>query len=766
MPHLISGAMSAVTRFCLRHRRLVALGWLVLTLAGALTASSTVNRLTHSFATPGTAGYDANVHISRVFGVDGNEQPTIAVLRLPPGRTMNTPSGRDIAARTFAAATRAGHLAVADYAATGDPKLVSPDGRTTWAVLDMPNPDVPIGAGVIDRIEPALRAAAPPGATVSVTGFEQIQTLSGSAARGGPSVLVETLIGAAGALAVLLFVYGSAVALVPLLIAVPSIFTTFLAIGGLSRVIDVSFLVEYLVAVMGLGVAVDYSLLLVTRWREEREAGRSNEEAILAASPTAGRAVVLSGLTVAVGLLSLVLMPVPFLRGIGLGGMLIPLVSTLSAVTLLPVILAVWGPALDRYRVRSNSTTFSRGWERWATLIVRHRWAACVAGLVIVGALAAPALAMNTGQPHADSLGGNGTPATTLHALERSGVPSAVTFPIQLLTHGGPAAADRAKAIAEATPGVYAVLAPATPSFHHGNDALLSVIPTDEGSTAAGTATVTRLRAALAAVPGGVEVGGNTAQNIDFNASVYGNFPLVLAAIALLTFLFLARQLRSPVLAAKAVLVNLVSLGAAFGFLVIFWQYGMGSDTFYGVPATGSVRNWIPIVAFAFLFGLSMDYEVFILTRMREEYDRTGSTPAAVTDGLAHTGRLVTCAAAILAISLASLSIAPDVVVEMIATGLAAGILVDAIVVRTLLVPALVVLLGRWNWWYPSTAPRRPGRSERPPTDYPGVDLHRPGREPRTGRWPRHRYPASGDHIRHPASPRPGRPGHGRPDQP
>src|SRR5882672_1491912 len=217
------------------------------------------------------------------------------------------------------------------------------------------------------------------------------------AASSRPSVLVETLIGGVGALVVLLSVYGSAVAIVPLLIAVPSILTTFLIVLGLTQVADVSFLVEYLMAVMGLGIAVDYSLLLVTRWREEREAGRSNEEAILAASPTAGRAVVLSGLTVAVGLLSLVIVPVPFLRSIGLGGMLIPLVAIASAVTLLPAILAAWGPALDKHRVRKGSTTFSRGWERWANLIVRRRWAAGILGLAIVAGLAAPALSMNTG---------------------------------------------------------------------------------------------------------------------------------------------------------------------------------------------------------------------------------------------------------------------------------------------------------------------------------------------------------------------------------
>ena len=613
---------------------------------------------------------------------------------------MGTAAGQAAAARTFAAANRAGHVAVADYANTHNPKLISRDGQTTWALIDVPNPDVGPGQGVVDRIGPALRAAAPAGVSVSMTGFEQIQS-NGGGGGGGPSVLLITVIGALGALAVLLFVYASAIAIVPLLIAIPSILTTFLLVLGLEQAISVNFLVEYLVAVMGLGVAVDYSLLLITRWREERDAGRSNEQAILAAAPTAGRAVVLSGTTVAVGLLSLVVLPVPFLRSIGLAGMLIPLVAIAAAVTLLPALLAAWGPALDKHRVRSSSSTFSRRWESWAKLIVRRRWVAGAVGLAIVIGLALPALSMNTGQPRANSLGGTGQPARTLHALERQGVPSAVVFPIQVLTHGGPAAAQRAITIADTTPGVYTVLAPATSSFRHGHDSLLSVIPTAEGNTPAGTATVTRLRAALSSVPGRVEVGGNTAQNVDFNHAVYGNFPLMLTVIAIVTFLILARAFRSVVLAGKAVLVNLVSLGATFGFLVLFWQNGHGSNLLYGVPATGSIRNWIPIISFAFLFGISMDYEVFILARTREEYDRTGSTNQAIVGSLARTGRLVTCAALILAISFASLSTAPDIVVEMIATTLAFGVLIDAVIVRTLLVPALVAIMGHWNWWMP-----------------------------------------------------------------
>ncbi len=693
--------MTSFTRLALRHRRLVALAWLVLTVVGALTVSSATSRLSHGFNTPGTAGYDANQHILNRFGLDGNEQPTIAVLKLPAGQGMGTAAGRAVAARTFAAAPRAGHLAVADYANTHNPKLISADGRTTWALLDMPNPDVGLGTGVMDRIQPAMRAAAPAGVSVSVTGFEQIQS-GGGKSGGGPSVLVETLIGGLAALAVLAFVYGSAIAIVPLLIAIPSILTTFFLVLGLTQAISVSFLVEYLVALMGLGVAIDYSLLLITRWREEREGGRSNEDAILASAPTAGRAVVLSGATVAVGLLSLVLLPVPFLRSIGLGGLLIPLVAIIAAVTLLPVMLVSWGPALDRRRVRSGSTTFSRRWESWGRMVVRRRWVAGVLGVAIVLGLAAPALSMNTGQPRANSLGGTGQPAQTLHALERQGVPSGVVFPIQVLTHGGPVAAHRAGAIARVTPGVYTVLAPATPAFRQVQDSLLSVVPSAEGNTSAGTATVARLRAAMASVQGRVEVGGNTAQNVDFNSAVYGNFPLMLAAIAIVTFLLLARTLRSVVLAVKAVLVNLVSLGASFGFLVLFWQDGHGSNLIYGVPATGSIRNWIPIVSFAFLFGLSMDYEVFILARMREEYDRAGSTNQAVVCALGRTGRLVTCAALILALSFLSLTTNPDIVVQMIASGLAVGILVDAVIVRTLLVPALVAIMGHWNWWMPS----------------------------------------------------------------
>lgn len=710
--------MTSITRLALRHRKLVVLAWILLAVAGVLTLSSTTSKFTHTFATPGTPGYDANHAIQQRFGIDGNEQPTIAVLQLPPGQTMHTAAGRAAAARTFAASPRAGRLALADYANTGNPKLVSSDGRTTWALINMPNPDIPVGRGVIDRIPPVLRAAAPAGAMVSVTGFEQLQSVGGGGGS-GPSALVETLIGGLGALVVLTLVFGSALAVVPLLMAIPAILTSFLLVGGLQHLTDVSFLVEYLVALIGLGVAIDYSLLVVTRWREERAHGLENEAAILAAGATAGHAVVLSGLTVAVGLLSLFVLPVPFLRSIGYGGMLIPLVALSAAITLLPVTLAAWGPALDRHRVGRSSTTFSRGWERWGQLVVRRRWLAGAAGLAVILALALPALSMNNGQPSTSAFPTRTLAARALQRLGQQGVPSAVVFPIQVLTHGGAPGAARITQIAEQTPGVYTALAPASASFRQGRDAFVSVIPRQQGSTAAGRALIDTLRSRLASVPGGAQVGGNTAQSKDFVSAVYGNFPLMLGLIALVTFVLLARSFRSVVLAAKAVVLNVISLGASYGFMVLFWQQGHGSKLVYGVPATGSIQVFIPILVFAFLFGLSMDYEVFLLARMREEYDRTRSTEKAVVGALSRTGRLVTSAALILAISFLSLSTNPDLPVRVIATGLALGILLDAFIVRTLLVPALVVLMGRWNWWMPTPLARALRIADRPAAHEP-----------------------------------------------
>ncbi|MDP8904367.1 MAG: MMPL family transporter, partial [Chloroflexota bacterium] len=231
--------------------------------------------------------------------------------------------------------------------------------------------------------------------------------------------------------------------------------------------------------------------------------------------------------------------------------------------------------------------------------------------------------------------------------------------------------------------------------------ALIEAIPVADSGSREGEATLAAVRATAEAAGSGVRVGGQPAADDDFIDAVYGSFPLMIALITITTFVLLARAFRSLLLPAKAIVLNVLSVTAAWGVLVLVWQHGYGSEGIFGIEATGSIPSWMPLMIFAFLFGLSMDYEVFILSRMREEYDRTGSTDLAVIRGLARTGRLVTSAALILFLAFVAMASGPATDLKMMATGLAAGILLDATVIRALLVPAIISLMGRWNWWLP-----------------------------------------------------------------
>jgi RND superfamily putative drug exporter len=256
-------------------------------------------------------------------------------------------------------------------------------------------------------------------------------------------------------------------------------------------------------------------------------------------------------------------------------------------------------------------------------------------------------------------------------------------------------------------PGVYAAVAPgAGAGFARGGTAIVDVLPATESTLPAGQAVVASLEHALVGSPGVIGVGGDGASLIDFDHTVYGDFPLMLTLIAAATFILLTRAFRSVVLALKAVVFNLISLAAAYGVMTWVFQDGHGSMAVFGVPATGAITMWVPLMVFAFLFGLSMDYEVFILTRVREEYDASGSARSAVVNGLGRTGRLVTSAAAILLLGFVSMSTSGQTDLKILATGLGAGIFVDAVVVRCLLVPAMVALFGRANWWLPAWAAR------------------------------------------------------------
>jgi RND superfamily putative drug exporter len=497
---------------------------------------------------------------------------------------------------------------------------------------------------------------------------------------------------------VLGFVFASFIAIVPLLMAAVAIPSTFLIVGGLTHLTSVSIIVEFLIALIGLGVAIDYSLLVVTRWREERAQGYSNELAVARAMNSAGRAVVFSGLTVAVSLLALVVLPVSFLANIGVAGFLIPIVSVAVALTLLPAILATAGPFLDRPRLR-RETHASRPWTAWARLVLRHRKGAAIAGGAILIALVVPVFALNLGEPKTSALAQKGAAHSTLATLQAGGVPAGVIEPMDVLVSEGQANAVAAR-LAQVK-GVYTTAVSTNPGSHRGGTTIVEVLPSAEPSSKAGGATIAAVRATAAELPGVIGVGGTGPGQVDFIHAVYGSFPLMLTLIGIATLLLLTRAFRSIVLAFKAVLFNMLSVAAAYGVMVLVWQQGHGSQALWSIPATGSITVWVPIMVFAFLFGLSMDYEVFILSRIREEYDRTGSTDRAVVVGIGRTGRLITSAALILFLGFLSLSTAGMTDLKVMATGLGAGILLDALVVRSLLVPALVGVLGKWNWYLP-----------------------------------------------------------------
>jgi putative drug exporter of the RND superfamily len=695
--------MDALTSLVLRHRRLVGLIWLILVVLGGAASAQLTSRLSQSFNIPGTPSAAAASAIIQRYHSGGNEDPLVPVIGLPAGDSVYQPSvSADLREGFAALAAAAPGSRIASFASTGDRGFVSADGRTTFGLVYTPTNGNPQQDPhiALPQLRQALLAHLPAGTQVQVTGIGPLTTAGG--APKGPGVLGEVFLGAGGALVVLIFVFASFLAVVPLMIAACSLTTAYLAILGLTYLTGVNIVVQYLAGLIGLGVAIDYSLLLVTRWREALAHGQDNEAAIRTAMATAGRAIVFSGVTVAIGLVTLVVLPVPFIRSIGIGGMLVPLVSVLASLTVLPALLAGVGRRLDWPRLR-RETTAARGWTWWARLVVRRRWVAVAAALAILGALGAAALGMQVGDVSVNSLSQQGLARDGVTMLARAGIPTGVLSPAELYVPAGANPALVGAAVSR-LPGIRAVVAPADPAWRADGTAVIDALPTADGSSEAGQASIAAVRHAVAPFTPPVQTAGDSAGIIDQKHALYGAFPEMLAALAVITFILLARAFRSLVLPAKAVLANLISVGATYGVLVLVWQDGHGSQAIWGLPATGAITGWIPLFVFAFVYGLSMDYEVFLLSRMREEYDRTGSTTEAVVTGIGRTGRLVTSAALILFLAMAALASAPITFLKVFATGIGAGILLDATVVRSLLVPALVSLLGQWNWWMPAWA--------------------------------------------------------------
>src|SRR5919201_1398731 len=679
------------------HRWAVIGAWLVLTLFGGFSAQKVSKRWFQSFSIPGYSAYEANKRTLKEFGT-GMRPPNVVVFRTSGDGTRSAP----IRAAMKRAANVNPGARTSSYFSPGSLAYVSRDRHTTFMEIYPPGIakfDTKSGA---ERTRKAAAAGLPSGISVHVTGHDPLEEASSHGDSGGPSVLLEAVVGGIGALVILLFVFGTLPAvLMPIAIAVAAILNTFTLVWALTYITNVSIIVQFLIALVGLGVAIDYALLMIFRFRDELREGADVEGALVETMTHAGRSVIVSGSTVAVGLLSMIILPLPFIRSMGIGGMLIPAGSVLAAITLLPAMLAVLGGRVDSVRLLPNRW-IDRGhpedgaWGRWARLVNRRPLPVALAGIAVVGVLAAVGTQLNPNESQLKTFPGRGDAIAGRDQLLAAGISPGVMKPFDVLVESG---ADPAPIAAKvrAVSGVAGAVAPR--DWRSGADSIVEAFPAIDGAAQGIQTVVDRVNHTLEGT--NAALGGTAAADRDFVHAVYGNFPYVLAFVIVLTLILLARAFRSLVLALKAALLNLVSLAAAFGILVFVFQNGHGSSL-WNIDATHAINAWIPLMIFAFLFGLSMDYEVFMLTRIREAYDETGSTARAIELGLARTGKLVTSAALILMFAFVVLSSGPGFELKEFAIGLAAGIIFDATVIRALLVPALMRLLGQANWWMPA----------------------------------------------------------------
>jgi RND superfamily putative drug exporter len=696
-----------------RHRVAIIVAWVVLTLFGGFAAGKVSKRWYQSFSIPGKSAYEANQRTLKAFG-SGVRPPNVVVFHTAGDATKSDAIKE---AMQRAASTTPG-ARTSSYFSTGNLMYVSSDRHTTFEEIYPPGLAKFDTKSHAERMREAAAAGLPSGTTVQVTGHDPLEEASTHGNGGGPSVLLEAMVGGLGALVILLFVFGTLPAvLMPIVIAVAAILNTFTLVWGLTYITNVSIIVQFLIALVGLGVAIDYALLMIFRFRDELREGEDVETALVETMTHAGRSVIVSGSTVAVGLLSMIVLPLPFIRSIGIGGMLIPAVSVITAITLLPALLATLGTRINSLRLLPKRLV-DRGhpedglWGRWARFVLRRPWPVAITGIAIVAVLAGIGTQLNPNESQLKNFPGSGTAIAGRQMLADAGISPGVMKPfVVLVENGGNAKAVAAKL--NQVPGLVGATAP--PSWRSGSDSLVEAFPTIDGAAPGIQGIINRANDTLTGTQ--ATLGGVPAVDRDFVHAVYGNFPYVLAFVLILTLILLARAFRSIVLPIKAALLNLVSLAAAFGIVVFIFQEGHGSSL-WNISATHAITAWIPLMIFAFLFGLSMDYEVFMLSRMREAYDETGSTDRAIELGLARTGKLVTSAALILMFAFLVLSSSPGFEIKEFAIGLAAGIIFDATVIRTLLVPSLMRLLGPANWWMPHWTRRAlfiPGREPVPP---------------------------------------------------
>jgi putative drug exporter of the RND superfamily len=686
-------------RSAVRRRRLVLLAWAVVAVAVIVASQAGGGRTSDAFEVPG-------VESQQALDVLESDFPAAAGTS---AQLVFAPAGDGTLSDQAAAA--AVDAAVADVAAQPHVDAVgelqrAPGDRVAYADVQYDRPSEDIRDAAYQRLEATMNETNDTGAVRMELGGD----LPTEAAQEEPSG--QEMIGILVAVVVLLVAFGSVIAMgLPIGLALVGLATSLGLISLVAAVTDVNSVSPILAAMIGLGVGIDYALFIVTRHRENLHLGMTVEEAAGRAIATSGSAVLFAGATVVIAISGLAIAGIPAVTVMGLMAGLTVAVMVALALTLLPALLGFAGHRIDAIRLpgrRAGAGLAGREsfWHRWGRQVAAHPWRYLVGGTLVLVLLASPVLGMRLGMT---DNGASPTSMTTRRSYDllAEGFGPGFNGPLLLSVRlDGTPVDDLAplEAAAAADPGVQAV-APAQANAD-GTAAVLRVIPTTSPQDGDTTDLVHRLRddvipRALAGVPGAeVLVGGQTAMYIDLSDHLASRLPWFVGAVILLSVLLLMMVFRSLAVPLKAAAMNLLSIGAAYGIIVAVFQWGWANGLI-GVQETVPIVSFMPMMLFAILFGLSMDYEVFLLTRVREEYLARGDNDAAVIEGISATARVITSAALIMISVFAAFVLGEDPVIKMFGVGLAAAVLIDATVVRIVLVPATMKLLGDWNWWLP-----------------------------------------------------------------
>ncbi|GAB2882760.1 MMPL family transporter [Streptomyces mayteni] len=727
--------MSGIARWCFRHRFIVIGGWLLLLaiLAGAMSAAGGA-AFSEEYSLPGTESTRAGELLASQFERASGDTSTI-VLHATSGEVTDPAVQADVNRMLARVAEVPEVGAVASPFTPEGAAQVSDDGRTAYATITFTEQKQNLD---VDNIQQVVDLG-------SELRGDTLRVEFGGAAIGEldkPSTSSSELIGLLAAAIVMLFAFGSFVAMaIPIIAAILALGGAILSIDLLTQVMSVPSTAPIIAAFIGLGVGIDYALFVVARYRNGIRAGLSPEEATVAAMNTSGRAVIFAGGTVAVAMLGLLMLGFSILSGIGLSAAIMVAFAVAVAVTLLPALFALFGmrvlSARQRARLESegpSAAQVSRGWDRWAGFVQKRPVPLTIMATVLMMVLVIPFFSMRLGSSDA---GNNPEETTTRQAYDllADGFGPGHNGPLLLVAEvPSPRAATAFTLLGEeleTVPGVASVQVP--PVAPDAKVRTMRVIPTASPQSEQTSDLIDTLRDRV--IPAheeaglAVHVGGLTAVHKDFASALSGKMPLFVTIVVVLGCLLLMLAFRSVLIPLTAAVMNLLSAGAGFGIVVAVFQWGWGSSALGAGPA-GPVESFLPPMMLAVLFGLSMDYEVFLVSRVHEEWLHTGDNNLAVRRGQAATGQIITAVAIIMICVFTAFVFMGMRIIAEFGLGVAVAILLDALVVRTILVPAAMQLFGKWNWYLPRAVDRvLPHVSVEGPADAPtgGERIHDPG---------------------------------------